>query len=575
MKRFFIKLTIQLIFLICILHSSAFANSPIIINGLITDDITKEPIAYAHLAICGYSVGLISNEYGEFSFKIPYEYINEDICISFVGYEIYRIPVKNLVDSQFLNIRLKRKIYTIDEVIIVAKSKKIPAKKIIERAIKNIPLNYPQKSFCLHGYYREYLKYEEKKYLNLFESAISIAEKSFYKPSLRFNGWIYQQRYNSNFNVSNSFQTVYSNISEDHKLIDKKAGVKFVPNFVMPVIGGNELAILFSHDPIRRYNEKTFSYVDYFNKDFIKNHHFNLDSVAFKGDIPLYCISFSYKNNYSYKRGATSNVNSTGDFVQNYDLHGNIRIRCNSYKIEHFTYTNFSTKEIGKKIYEIVVDYKEYNNKMYLNYLSFSNFFKITIPPEDAYLFLSEKKAPPKLKNVFFEDGRIILRFDKDLNAFSARRNKKYIFSGKIKLLDNECNNKQKFVNLIEKPKFVYVINKREVEISFPYAHTLKDMDSLRIIDNKIYFGTFTLTIENLTDRDGNKFGESTALPFHQFREFYVNKVDSISQPQYSQNIRLNLTRPLYHQNIEKIDEFWDYFNYPSTKSFKEKGFNL
>ncbi|MBA7555800.1 hypothetical protein ES705_48487 [subsurface metagenome] len=121
----------------------------------------------------------------------------------------------------------------------------------------------------------------------------------------------------------------------------------------------------------------------------------------------------------------------------------------------------------------------------------------------------------------------------------------------------------------------MYVINKREVEISFPYAHTLKDMDSLRIIDNKICFGTFTLKIENLTDRDGNKFGESTALPFHQFREFYVNKVDSISQPQYSQNIRLNLTIPLYHQNIEKIDEFWDYFNYPSTKSFKEKEFNL
>lgn len=570
MKKFLINLTIQLIFLICILYSSAFANSPIIINGLITNDITDEPIAYAHISICGYSIGLISNEFGEFSFKIPYEYINEDICISFVGYEIYRTPVKNLADNQFLNIRLKRKIYIIDDVIKVAKRKKIPAKKIIERAIKNIPLNYPQKSFCLHGYYREYLKYEEKKYLNLFESAISISEKSFYKPSLRFNGWIYQQRYNSNFSVSNSFQTVYSNISEDNKLVDKKAGVKFVPNCVMPVIGGNELAILFSHDPIRRYNEKTFSFVDYFNKDFIKNHHFNLDSVAYKGDILLYCISFSYKNNYSYKRGPQSYDNSTGNLVQNYDLRGNIRIRCNSYKIEHFTYTNYSIKDIGKKIYEIVVNYKEYNNKMYLNYLSFSNFFIITIPPEDAYLFLSEKKAPPKLKNVFFEDERIILRFDKDLNAFSARRNKDYIFSGKIKLLDNESNNKQEFADLSKKPKFVYVINKREVEISFPYAHTLKDMDSLRIIDNKIYFGTFTLKIENLTDRDGNKFGESTALPFYQFREFYVNKVDSISQPQYSHNISLNLTIPLYHQNIEKTDEFWDYFNYPSTKSFKE-----
>jgi len=175
--------------------------------------------------------------------------------------------------------------------------------------------------------------------------------------------------------------------------------------------------------------------------------------------------------------------------------------------------------------------------------------------------------TPPKLEKVRFEDERIILKFDKALNASAARKKNKYVFSGKIEILNSDSTDKQEFKKLTKKPKFVYAFNKNEVEISFPYKHTLKDMDSLKVKNNIIDFGTFTLQINNLLDQDGNKFGESKILPFQQFREFYVNKVDSVSQPQYSKNKRLSLTIPLYNHYPENTDKFWDHYNYPIIKS--------
>ncbi len=58
------------------------------------------------------------------------------------------------------------------------------------------------------------------------------------------------------------------------------------------------------------------------------------------------------------------------------NIRGKIMIRSNTWAIERFEYSSYKTKELNDKIYEVIVDYKNLNGKMYLNYLAFPTHLK-------------------------------------------------------------------------------------------------------------------------------------------------------------------------------------------------------
>ena len=53
-----------------------------------------------------------------------------------------------------------------------------------------------------------------------------------------------------------------------------------LPQYHIPDYGKNHLKFLLSMDPILNRNRKTFNWIDRLNKDFIKNHNFELDSIG-------------------------------------------------------------------------------------------------------------------------------------------------------------------------------------------------------------------------------------------------------------------------------------------------------
>jgi hypothetical protein len=89
-----------------ILTTTAFAQ-PISFSGTVLDGHTKEPVAYASVYFARSGIGKTTDSTGHFSFDII-NFKDDTLKVSFIGFEIYKIPVTHLQDKQILNIQLER-----------------------------------------------------------------------------------------------------------------------------------------------------------------------------------------------------------------------------------------------------------------------------------------------------------------------------------------------------------------------------------------------------------------------------------------------------------------------------------
>lgn len=174
--------TIKKIILISFLILESFfsiSQNYITVKGVVIDENTNQRISYVSISILNKPVGVISNENGEFVFKIPNTFITEDLCISILGYESYIKKVSDFSENTYYTIKLKTKKYNIEEITVEGKKKHLSPTKIVQQSLENIESNYPTKPLIYQGYYREYLKQGNKNYLNLLEAAIMIKDKGF------------------------------------------------------------------------------------------------------------------------------------------------------------------------------------------------------------------------------------------------------------------------------------------------------------------------------------------------------------------------------------------------------------
>jgi hypothetical protein len=120
MKRIILFLTIILAFLF-----QLRAQRNIIVEGLIYDSLTNEPIVYVNIGILGENIGTVSNELGEFKFSIPEKDINYNLTFSRIGYFTKHIRIKEFFNNEKVKIVLSPKITELQEVTINAKGTKL------------------------------------------------------------------------------------------------------------------------------------------------------------------------------------------------------------------------------------------------------------------------------------------------------------------------------------------------------------------------------------------------------------------------------------------------------------------
>lgn len=100
-----------------------FGYSQILIKGIVRDQSTEKPIAYANIGIVNTGVGTISNEDGTFSLKLPEQNKNDSVLFSAIGYGRKNISTQSLIASK-ITIFLEEKITQLNEVTIASTKEK-------------------------------------------------------------------------------------------------------------------------------------------------------------------------------------------------------------------------------------------------------------------------------------------------------------------------------------------------------------------------------------------------------------------------------------------------------------------
>jgi hypothetical protein len=121
-----------------------------ILKGSVLDSRSGKPLAYATIALYGTSLGSITNQMGEFSFKIPSDLIDPLLVVSFMGYKDIFYPVTYPV-SHDLIISMEREVIPLQEVIIRYANPDL----LLKEAMNRIPENYLQEHSTMTAFYRE------------------------------------------------------------------------------------------------------------------------------------------------------------------------------------------------------------------------------------------------------------------------------------------------------------------------------------------------------------------------------------------------------------------------------------
>ena len=226
---------------------------------------------------------------------------------------------------------------------------------------------------------------------------------------------------------------------------------------------------------LRNYNRMSFSFAHVFNRDFLGNHIYRLDSILFLDDVPIYKIDFSS----SYSR-----VNSS------YYAKGNIFISKQDFGIYNLDYSLFDGSH--KLLYRVNISYKPIGDRYFLNYITFNNYFEVN---GGAYFKVNEVVYD-------YNSSSFQVLFNEAVDPNSMRAWQK-----QFRFLTNNTPLQILDLSLI-KPDVIQV-----------------SIHSSRQINEAIMKDGIRYEINRLKDTCGRLLNEQKSIRANQFREIFVQKV--------------------------------------------------
>lgn len=476
------------------------------ITGRIINKETNAAIPFVTIALYPSNMGVISNANGDFKLGIQSEYQTDTVVITCIGFKSQKLLYKQLSTSDVNTIFLSPAVYNIDEVMVLAKKKRLSSLQIIKRAIERIEMNYPCTPFSYTSYFRDYQTYKQRMY-NMNEAIIHVSDSGFNTSFLESKFRLLDFKQNPNFpkmDVTPFYDTLK---------IDNPTDIfKTIPKAHIYDKTGNELIILLVHDAIRNYDTFSFSFVDTLKDNFIVNHHFDKKELVTYNNIALYKINFK-------------NTKYTNDAM--FEVMGDIYIQPKIYAIYKFEYTCFLLKKDEKQpLYKILTEYDldKDNHSMRLKYISFNNLFEIPDPDESSIfkVIKSHWNYSTPTKSV------LTIEFNKAPDPLSSDRKRNYSI-----LIDGE----EVAIKEIE-------TKGRSVKVT------------LRKVINNPLTKNATLQLENITDVGGNLINERKKVQIYQFREMFVqsyNKPIQFTDNNYIKALPLEqnaISKPKTPQNF-------------------------
>ncbi len=301
---------------------------------------------------------------------------------------------------------------------------------------------------------------------------------------------------------------------------------KYIPN---ATFGGtyapNELVMLFIHDAIRNHGINAYSFVYTMVEDFIKGHRFSSVKNTSYGDQKEYQIGFRKSETPFQVRGTI------------YIDEGSFAIRKLDYAVYKQAFDDTSPSRYSSLhktlLYEILVEYQGYDDKMYLNYISFHNQFKLVRPP--TFFVKDVLLATKREMKVFLNTPAANWP-----NDFSVK------YQGK--------NLKIEGILKIDPSTFTIKFaenNQKQRELLNLLFSTIRDEEKRSL----------EIQIPQLRDKDGNRLGDRKFEIMDQFREFFTQKiVDTAAVVPDSLRVKKTFSlgvpkQPRLKQQLE--EDFW------------------
>ncbi len=507
------------------------------VSATVIDQSTGEPVIFASVLLKGKARGVITNLDG--GFRLPARYREEGftIQISSMGYQKKEVPLLKLSLTSLNTISLNPGVLELTEAVVSAKKKREPtARQIIRRAIVNILQNYPTSNFTTKGYYRDY-QLDSLGYLNLNEALLEVFDAGFDEiDSATTKTRIYDYVQNKDFRRDTLADDLY-NYMNGRKTIDKA---------YLKAYGGNEFTILRVHDAIRNYRLNSFDFINNMTKgDILKNHSFKKLEETYFDEENLYTIQIR-RTEPGFKTRGTIYIAK-----KDYAIH----------KLQYAVYDR-SKKNLdpflqqqgikGQLVFQVTTEYKRgVQDKMFLNYISFHNTFRLAKPPKFVVRYLT----------VLPERSAFVLHFNNRLASRSGTDISDSGFWYKFKYKDKEI----KFQNTrIILDSTVYLYPKMAAR---PLNNMMRELVTMNR-KNMDVGRVLKFSVGGLLDIDGNALNTWEYKDYNQFREYFVQElenhpqkpVDSLLMDKYAPIFE---KQPMYRP--DNFDEYW--MNTPLQKS--------
>ena len=480
------------------------------IEAVILEEGTDYPVSYATIRIKGTNQGVIADYDG--TFRIPSEYrdTNTILLISSIGYKSKEISLVNLKEDTLNVIKLQVHVETLGEVVIstggnrekvrtvdiVKASRSLTAYEIVQRAINNIPNNLKSDPHSYVSYYRDY-QIVNNRYYNLNEAITESFDQGVLSNKLfdkKNQVALYSYELNKNFSIDSTFITPY----------DKSS--KYIQNATIEAKGGNELTILNVHNPIRNFNESSFSFIYILERDFLNNHKVKRLKTTYLDSEPIVKIKIE----------GVPNV--TG---YNHRVIGEIYISLSDYSIHRFNYVTYDNDK-RNPLFSINIEYKRVEENMFLNYITFNNRFVMS----DEIILKEEDITFEPEKNVF------IITFNREIDKETVSRRAFKLKYDKKKLF-------------VESAK---VRGKKTVEVK------VLDFFDVGITDRRIEEEKFFVKISKIKDISGREIYKPKTVIGYQFRELFVQEVFPDKELS-TDTFFVNQNLPLYTSKVNPIQD--------------------
>jgi hypothetical protein len=142
-------------------------------RGRVIDSKTKKPLEFATLLVNGTNISTITNSQGNFLLKVPDNYADRRVTVSFMGYTSKVISLSDF-DKGNTIIKLETYIEELSEVKINVKD----ATSLVQEMLKRKGENYDNDDLKMTSFYRETIK-KRRTYVSLSEAVVEIYKQPY------------------------------------------------------------------------------------------------------------------------------------------------------------------------------------------------------------------------------------------------------------------------------------------------------------------------------------------------------------------------------------------------------------